>query len=297
MYINNQYERRGEIDLRELFCIEEVTDIVIAKQDKVKENLARLNDILKQDEPNIKIGTQCHNPFECSFSQYCFKDVPEISIFNLYRINQSKAYNLYHQGIISYEDILNSHIPLTQTQKAQISTPKEMPHIDKNIIKEFISQVKYPIHFLDFETFQEAIPRFDHQKPYAQITFQYSLHMLHQDDRLEHFEFLGDGAHDPRENLAKVMILHIKNHGSIMAYNMSFERSRIKELSELFPYDKTLSYHELPTQNGGDASSEYANLLYQADPQKTQEIKKDLLRYCHLDTLAMVEIFKKLRNI
>ncbi|MFL1707447.1 DUF2779 domain-containing protein [Campylobacter sp. MOP7] len=341
MHIDNSYERVGKINLNELFHIEDITNIVIAKQDEVRDNLTNLNNMLSLDEPDIKIGTQCYSPFECSFSQHCFKDVPEISILNLYRINQTKAYDMYHNGIVSYEDILKSDISLTETQRLQVSTNDNSPYIDKSIIDEFISNVKYPINFLDFETFQDAIPRFDHQRPYAQVTFQYSLHILHEDGRLEHFEFLGDGVNDPRQALAKDMLKKITKQGSIMAYNMSFEKSRIKELAELllelkdellalnerfidllvpfrslgyydknfhgsfsiksvlpalFPNNKELSYKELDIQNGGDASSEYANLIYQTDKKEIEKVRQNLLKYCHLDTLAMVEIFKKLQD-
>ena len=48
--------------------------------------------------------------------------------------------------------------------------------IDKKAIKEFLSDLNYPIYFMDFETFQPAVPMFDNSKPYMQIPFQYSLH-------------------------------------------------------------------------------------------------------------------------
>ena len=342
MHIDNSYERIGEIDLSKLFHIEDITDIVIAKQDEVKDKLANLNNMLKLNEPDIKIGTQCYDPFECSFSEHCFKDVPEISILNLYRFNRSKAYDMYHSGIVTYEDVLKSGMNLTQTQRLQVSAKDNSPYIDKSIIDEFISKVKYPINFLDFETFQDAIPRFDHQRPYAQVAFQYSLHILHEDGRLEHFEFLGDGINDPRQALAKDMLKKITKQGSIMAYNMSFEISRIKELAgllpdikdellalnerfidllvpfrslgyydknfhgsfsiksvlpALFPNNKELSYKELDIQNGGDASSEYANLIYQTDRKEIERVRDNLLKYCHLDTLAMVEIFKRFKDL
>lgn len=230
---------------------------------------------------------------------------------------------------------------LTATQKLQISVKNE-PHIDKAVIRNFISQVKYPVNFFDFETFMDAVPRFDHQCPYMQIPFQYSLHILHENGILEHKEFLGNGIDDPRENLVKQMLKDIANKGSIIAYNMSFEKARIKELSRLFaefenelnlinerfldlivpfrelgyydenfhgsfsiksvlpalfPNDKNLSYKELEIQNGSTASSEYANIINLEDSSQSQKIRENLLKYCKLDTLAMVEIFKKLKEL
>ena len=68
-------------------------------------------------------------------------------------------------------------------------------------------------NFFDFETFQNAIPRFDRQRPYAQIPFQYSLHIRHEDGTLEHKEFLGDKKRLP---LAKQMLKDITPTGSIV---------------------------------------------------------------------------------
>ncbi|MBL0031053.1 MAG: DUF2779 domain-containing protein [Bacteroidetes bacterium] len=46
--------------------------------------------------------------------------------------------------------------------------------IDKKKIKEFVSDLQYPLYFMDFETFATAIPVFDKSKPYQQLVFQYS---------------------------------------------------------------------------------------------------------------------------
>ena len=58
-----------------------------------------------------------------------------------------------------------------------------------------------------------------------------------------------------------------------------------------------LSYSDLEISEGGTASSTFANMFsgdFTGDVDKT---RKDLLEYCKLDTLAMVEILKKLKDI
>lgn len=215
--------------------------------------------------------------------------------------------------------------------------------IDKPKIKEFLDTIEYPINFFDFETFQNAIPRFDNQRPYAQMPFQYSLHILHEDGTLEHKEFLGDENSDPRLPLVKQMLQDITPTGSIVAYNQGFEKGKIRNLAELFadlrddlltlnerfvdiahPFQYKYYYHlkfngrysikiVLPTlflnddeldykklgsiQNGGDAMDTFANLYLLKDKSKVDEIKKDLLSYCRLDTLAMVRILEKLHEL
>ncbi len=59
----------------------------------------------------------------------------------------------------------------------------------------------------------------------------------------------------------------------------------------------TLSYGSLAIQDGGAASDTFLRLLL-GDPQLDPVIaRKDLLDYCHLDTLAMVEVLAVLRGV
>ena len=68
-------------------------------------------------------------------------------------------------------------------------------------------------------------------------------------------------------------------------------------LPALFPNEPELDYHNLPVvHNGGEASSAFATLQ-----EKTKEeqkiIREGLLEYCKLDTLAMVKVWEKLKEI
>ncbi|NWF66740.1 MAG: DUF2779 domain-containing protein, partial [Campylobacterales bacterium] len=140
----------------------------------------------------------------------------------------------YYDGILKIEDIPND-IPFTKNASFQIKHHKsQQTYIDKIAIKEFIKSVKYPINFFDFETFQNSIPRFKYQKPFEQIPFQYSLHILHEDGTIIHKEFLGDEFSDPRVELIFQMVEDITKSGTIMAFNQSFEKTQIKNLANYF---------------------------------------------------------------
>ena len=232
IHINNKYLRKGELKIRALFHMEDVTQQVQDKLEEIPLKLKEMQDILKQsNEPNIDIGPHCFDPFECEFYEYCWRDIPKKhSIFELINARKKK-WELYKEDILYIIDIPDDK--LTESQKIQKNTLKSsIPHIDKKIIKEFIDKVSYPISFLDFETFMEVIPRFDNQKPYQQIPFQYSLHILYQNGDLDHKEFLADENSDPRPEFIKKLLKDIPKDGTIVAYNISFEVSRIKELAE-----------------------------------------------------------------
>jgi len=59
-----------------------------------------------------------------------------------------------------------------------------------------------------------------------------------------------------------------------------------------------LSYDGLPIGDGGTAVAKFARMaLGQYDSDQAAEIRRQLLRYCHLDTLAMVELHRRLLEI
>jgi hypothetical protein len=88
---------------------------------------------------------------------------------------------------------------------------------------------------LDFETFQQAVPEFKVVSPFMQIPFQYSLHIEHADGTLEHREFLAQDVSDPRAPLAGSLCEDIPSHATVLAYNMSFEKSVIAKLAANYP--------------------------------------------------------------
>ena len=49
-------------------------------------------------------------------------------------------------------------------------------------------------------------------------------------------------------------------------------------------------------QNGGDAMNAFPKLLTMS-PEEKEETRTALLEYCKLDTLAMVEVLKKLKYV
>ena len=341
VHINNKYVRNGELKIQELFTIDDITDIVLEKQDEIEPQLLEMQETLNGDMPNIDIGKHCSEPYGCDFSSHCWSHVPKKnSVFDI-SYAMGKQWKLYYQGILSIDDVPDD-FHLGKNASLQIARHKSQEiKIDKPKIKEFLDTIKYPINFFDFETFQNAIPRFDNQRAYAQMPFQYSLHILHEDGTLEHKEFLGDENSDPREELSKRMLEDITSTGSIVAFNQGFEKGQIKNLAlarddmsaellalnkrfvdlahpfqykhyyhpkfngkysikivlpTLFPNDDELDYKKLGSiQNGGDAMDTFANLHLLKDKSKLDGIKKDLLAYCRLDTLAMVRIWEKLQ--
>ena len=237
MYINNQYIRQGELDLRELFVMEDVTDEVIKRQSFVEKNIKDIQEyLLNEAEPERDIDVYCDEPYHCAYYGYCSRHLPSQSVFDIKGLYKNKKFQLYHDGILSFEDIISNRVKLSEKQMKQVETTyyHKPAHIDSEKIRGFLNTLSYPVYHLDFETYQTPIPEYDGMRPYEQIPFQYSLHIENENGDLEHKEFLAKEGTDPRRELAERLISDIPENACVLAYNMSFEKSVIKRLAEHF---------------------------------------------------------------
>ena len=346
MHINNQYVRQGGLDLKQLFVLEDCTQRVLDMQADIPNRIAEaLQSVKLEQEPDKELDVYCDDPYECEYKDYCHRHIVQPSVFSLNRLRTTRKYELYHQGIVSYADIVREQPKLSDKQYQQVYAAYEdqPPKVDKQKIREFLDSLQYPLYHLDFETYQQAIPQFDGVKPYMQIPFQYSLHVQHSPgEEPEHCEFLGKEGTDPRRALAEQLCREIPRDVCSLAYNMSFEKTVIKNLAALFPDlsghlmnihdnmhdlmvpfqkqayyckelqgsysikyvlpamcpgDPELDYHALDgVHNGSEAMAAFAELPAHSSEEIAQ-IRKNLLAYCRLDTLAMVKILEKLYEI
>jgi predicted RecB family nuclease len=238
MHLNNQYIRNGDIDIKKLFLLENITKEVISDQNTVKENIIKLKEIVSTEkEPKMPVEMHCIN---CEHSETCgIEALEENNIFTIRGngIRSDKKWELYRKNIISFEDLLESGYPLNKNQRLQVETEaKKLPdHIDKDAIKKFLKTVTYPLYFLDFETYDTIIPEYDGMHPYMKIPFQFSLHILIKKNApLQHKEYLAEIKKDPRRYLAEKLCEYIPDNVCVLAYHMSFEKGVIARLAELF---------------------------------------------------------------
>ena len=237
IYINNQYVRKGDLNLKELFITESVLELILPLQKSVKQNVDRFKKLLlRKKMPNIEIGEHCYNPYTCGFFNYCRKHIPEDSIFDFSGMHLAKKYELYRNGIIRLDDVPEDY-SLNKNNRLQLEVHKSgKPLIDKKAIKNFLSELYYPLYFMDFETFQPAVPLFDNAKPYQQIPFQYSVFLKKsKDSEAEHFEFLAESGIDPRKKFIENLLKVTKGKGDVLVYNKTFEITRLNEIARDFP--------------------------------------------------------------
>jgi len=338
LHINKDYARRGELDIGQLFKVVNVD----SETDQLRQELlaarAAAWQVASQDSPD---GIEeCLKPDSCPCPSLCHPGLPEHSIFNLPRLHHTKARQLKSQGVLAIQDIPGD-FPLSEMQQAHVHVVKSgQPRIDKNAIRQALDELVYPLYFLDYETYNPAVPEYDGYHPYQHIVFQYSLHVFPEPNTGPvHHEFLADGQQDPTRPLLQHLLERIGSHGSVIVWNKSFEGGRNKELAERHPeyasqlnsinarmFDlmdifkqgkyihpdfhgsasiknilpvlvKDLSYDSLPIPKGDEAMLAWVSLMRgQLSPEDIAQTRQDLLRYCAMDTMAMVKNWQVLQQ-
>ena len=315
-------------------------------QTGVDERVRYLREYMEQtDEPETGIGGQCFAPYACGFFKYCGRALPTPSIFDVGGIQLRTKLANYDKGIVSFPEIEAAKKAVNPNGLMQVAHELHdlPPVIDREKIAQFLKGLYYPLYFLDFESFQPAVPLYDNSSPYEQIVFQYSLHYIPAPGgELLHREYLAMPDEDPRRGVAEALCRDIPVDVCTLAYNMSFEKGRIRRLAELypdlsdhlmnihdhivdlmapfqtrqyycramqgsysikyvlpalFPDDPELDYHNLEgVHNGTEASATFANMV-NMEPEERETCRNQLLKYCGLDTLAMVKVWQKLTEV
>ncbi len=234
--INSDFVKNGVIDPHKFFVLENATNQVSALSRSIEPKLDEMFGTIRHRVcPDVQIGPHCDDPYTCPLHDHCWNFLPESNVTTLYR-GGAKRFKLLAKEITKLTEIPDD-FPLTDNQEVQRRTAKTgQSHVDKPAIREFLSQLQFPISFVDFETFGTAIPLFDGVRPYVQVPFQYSLHVVRSPDtEPEHHKFLAEGTNDPRPEFMRRLRDALPAEGSIVVYNALFELTRLKECSEMMP--------------------------------------------------------------
>ena|SRR5690554_2603445 len=186
---------------------------------------------------------------ECKYKDICFKALPDnVSLLNYidnhygFKTADKKheTYDLLNAGKVHMLDIPRDWLNRENNQIQYDVVKYKEPYYNKEKMIAGINEIKYPIYHLDFESFPCPLPRFKGEKAYSQSLFQFSIHVEREpgvcDKEKDHYSFLAKDHSDVREELIKEMLNVIKpDGGTILVYNISFEKTRIRELGNLYP--------------------------------------------------------------
>jgi len=327
MHINTGYRYGGgDVDLDQLFAIEDVSDAVAKRRAEVSGLLGVMKERLTAlAAPAVEPGSHCLSPYECPFWMHCTKEKPDRWI---YRLSGPKAAvaELVRQGI-STIDAIPPETPLSPLQRrikdnVEWISPK---------LKAALESIRYPVHHVDFETIMPAVPRFALTRPYQAIPVQWSNHIEDRSGTVVHHEFLHDQPTEPRRRWAESLLESLGDRGTICVYS-PYEQAVIKQLMEDIPdlrsafrnilrriWDlqaviqahyyhpdfggsyslksvlpamaRSVGYDDLTIKDGGQAAAAYHRMVFVETDWIEQAATRDaLMRYCARDTWALVEV-------
>ncbi len=243
IHLDKEYIRAEEINVNELFKIEDITEEVLNKEEITREQMNKAAIALFQDDEK---ALECSCVYKgrsnhCSTFSYSHPEVPEYSVHDISKIGLSKKklVELVDSGILDMAD-LPEDFELTEIRKNQVDVYKsQIPIIDKEAIKSELDSLAFPLYFLDYESYPSAIPLFKGFKPYQQVVFQFSLHVIESpNDKVKHYEYLHTDSSDPTEGIIAALRKYIGPGGSVIVWYKSFERTRNSDLAKLSPDNK-----------------------------------------------------------
>jgi len=154
------------------------------------------------------------------FDIWNFRKSDELISENIYFMDQVEKAQLSPKSASSNSDGLSmSERQWLQVSKTQASD--QTPFVDTEGLANAFSQFRYPLNFIDFETTMVAIPFNKGRRPYEQIAFQFSHHVVTKDGAIEHrTEYINrKRGHFPNFDFVRELKKALeKNSGTIFRY-------------------------------------------------------------------------------
>jgi hypothetical protein len=222
-------------ELANLFSTEDVTAKVTPLVQQARERISAQAEVIGGSLPVVNIGPHCSAPYECPFKTRCWAGVPSHHVTTLYRVQQKKAFELVERGFCTIPELPND-FSLSQIAERQRRAVVENNLIVEATLKNALSELPESIGFLDFETVGPAIPVWPGCRPYDAVPVQFSFCKVEPNGELTQFEWLADGAEDPRERIALALIDACRGVEKIAAYNASFELRCLQHLANAVPH-------------------------------------------------------------
>ncbi len=248
VYLNKDYVREEELDIDQLFVL---NDALFNRRNKANKTIVELleacdpidldemireTDKIIHGDPEDPVRTKgCTSQRKCAYYDFCFneKDEPNDSILFLTTSrNKLDAYEMGVRRICDMDPDLFEGFPL---QYAQYMASKEQrPFCDLFALDTWTETIQYPISYLDFEWDTFPIPPYSGMRPFDVLCFQYSLHVETQEGSLSHMDFFSTG--DCRQAFIESLLENVPKEGSILVYNMEgAEKLRLIQLGLQFP--------------------------------------------------------------
>lgn len=180
----------------------------------------------------------------------CWKELADVdpSIFDLYKGGSMGHYKsgwyldeLIDKKKISFWDIDTERF---KTKKGELGSDGQRRLIQyentkanrewiSSDLKVALNELKYPLHFIDFETYQGAVPHHKGMRPYEKDAFQWSCHTIVSADSSEllHSEYINSDYDIPNFRFAESLMKQISTTGTPLMWS-PFENTILRNILE-----------------------------------------------------------------
>jgi len=235
--LNKEYYKEGDIDPQSLFNRTEITSDCIELEAKVRAEIEDARAILNKPAP-----TDCSCKYKgrsnhCFAFNYLYPVVPEYSIYDFRAIGRSQKTlrSLVDAGYQSIADVPEEFKLNEKHERQRWVHVNKQSIIDCGEITRELDKLIYPLYFLDYETLSCGVPKFDKTYPYQQTVFQYSLHIVYGDGKIEHKEYIHKEKDTPVHIIAQKLRADIGDEGHVIVWNKSFEGKCNEDLAKVNP--------------------------------------------------------------
>jgi hypothetical protein len=299
MRVNTGWTYEGNGDYRGLLVDEDVTAQAAEIEPQVARWVAGAQRVLRGDVPDVPMGDQCTDPFDCPFQMYCSRGLEQVEFPVLLLPGpggKALARRLLDEGFVDLRDVPADRIDDPLYSLIHRVTKSGRRHLDASVGNQL-----------------KALPE--------------SVLGLRND------RFLDLSGADPRRRCAQALVRALRGTKVVLAYNASFERGCLLRLAAMFPdladdlgrvasmlFDllplvRRHYYHRsmlgsyslkavLPTmlghdpyaalggvQSGSLAQSLYYETLHsEATGARHRQVGQQLCEYCRLDTWSLIAV-------
>ncbi len=238
IHLEKSYRRSGEPHPAAVLVSDTITARVQSNLERVEHDITQaLSTIQDPDQPGICLCDMGTRGQRCPTFAHFHPNVPRgNTIYDLGSVSATDLGHVLARGVVNLADWPDD-VRISARQRQQINALRTgETHVDRKQLGGFLAKLEYPLHFLDYETFQTAVPMFDLCGPWSQVPFQYSLHIVAADGAVRHCEFLWTERHAfPVPTFLDQLQRDLEPRGTVIVWNQGFEKTRNKEMAEMIP--------------------------------------------------------------
>ncbi|MFT4802814.1 MAG: hypothetical protein ACI93N_002596, partial [Flavobacteriaceae bacterium] len=308
MHFNREYIKNGEINPKELFTYESVFTRMEKYLPEIPKNIEAFLEVYQQEEPILEIGDHCNKPYGCEFANYCHKLPGNQELLNEISTQPIFGTEITYKNEEGIRQFLNENpfpIYSLDFESAQYGIPKfdnsrpyqQIPfqyslHYQKDANSE-------PEHFeflgngIDDPRevlIQQMIKDLDHHSTNEKILMYSSFEKTMLTNFIRDFPKYKEALENIKErfiDLGVIFRTYIKTEATQKTWSLKVV------LPTFLPH---LSYQDLEIQHGMATVEVYKGFANLSTTEQ-EEARKNMLAYCELDTLAVLELYNLLFKV